>query len=87
MACPVADIWQWPGRWLPGGQVWVRKSKEGKGGRWSFSEGKSGSFMYFTHDRCAPLHFWHSTSGHNWPMGPQRTPMDPPYDDVAEHYS
>ena len=32
-------------------QVWIRRSKEGRGGRWRFSEGKSGSFMYYTHDR------------------------------------
>ena len=32
--------------------MWVRRTKEGKGGRWRFSEGKSGSFMYFTHDRA-----------------------------------
>ncbi len=36
---------------LSGGQVWIKRSKEGKGGRWRFSEGKSGSFMYYTHDR------------------------------------
>ena len=33
-------------------QVWVKRTREGKGGRWRFSEGKSGSFMYFTHDRA-----------------------------------
>ena len=37
---------------ISGGQVWVRRTKEGKGGRWRFSEGKSGSFMYYTHDRA-----------------------------------
>ena len=31
--------------------MWVKRTREGKGGRWSFSEGKSGSFMYFTSDR------------------------------------
>ena len=29
----------------------MKRSREGNGGRWSFSEGKSGSFMYYTHDR------------------------------------
>ena len=36
---------------LSGGQVWIKRSREGKGGRWRFSEGKSGAFMYYTHDR------------------------------------
>ena len=37
---------------LSGAQQWVRRTKEGKGGRWRFSEGRSGSFMYYTHDRA-----------------------------------
>ena len=28
----------------------MKRSREGKGGRWRFSEGKSGAFMYYTHD-------------------------------------